>query len=359
MYSFLLNKDINEKTIVPCYFLYGEEIFLAEQFVENVKASLIPPEDEHFHIEKFRLGECSWMDVFDAARMVPFFMTSWRIIVVEIPIGNIDSLTPAEEKIFRDYFISPLAQTVIIIILPIKIHKYNPLYKLVSSLTTDFICIKEIKPLKKKQAQIWIDKRLSSLEKPATPEAKTRIFDMVGSDLGRLNSELEKIVTFVNEKNVIELDDVNQVSGWANPFLEYEIDNCLEDMAYDRSLIVLNELLNKEGLRPEYVLGRITGFFRNLLLAKLWLKENTKDKKAIFKEIKPHIQEKFGTFYTQRFRVFFSLTDRLSLADISTYIKELREIDLKIKTSDVSPQILIEGFLFRYCVMKPVLKKDF
>ena len=78
MYSFLLNKDINEKTIVPCYFLYGEEIFLAEQFVENVKASLIPPEDEHFHIEKFRLGECSWMDVFDAARMVPFFMTSWR-----------------------------------------------------------------------------------------------------------------------------------------------------------------------------------------------------------------------------------------------------------------------------------------
>jgi DNA polymerase III delta subunit len=353
VYSFLLNKDINEKTIVPCYFLYGVEIFLAEQFVENVKTSLIPPEDEHFHIEKFRLEECSWMDVFDAARMVPFFMTSWRIIVITIPKGKIDSLTPAEEKIFRDYFISPQAQTVIIIIMPIEVRKYNPLYKLISSLTNEFICIKEIKPLKDKQALLWIDKKLTSLEKHATFEAKKRLLEMVGSDLGRLNSELEKIVTFVNDKKVIELDDVNQVSGWAKSFFEYEIENCLEDMAYDRSLIVLNELLNKEGLKPEYVLGRITGFFRNLLLAKLWLKEKTKDKKAIFKEIKPQIQEKFGTFYTQRFKAFFLLTDRLSLADISTYIKELREIDLKIKTSDVSLQILIEGFLYRYCAIKP------
>jgi len=357
-FSFLLNKDINEKNIVPCYFLYGEEMFLAQQFVENVKTTLIPPEDEYFHIEKFRLEDSTWMDVFDSARMAPFFLTSWRILVIEISNDKKGALTQGEEKIFKDYFNSPPAQTVIILLLPGKIGKTNAIFRMISSLPSGLVCAKELKPLRDYQVMEWVGRKLDSLNKRATLEAKNRLLELTGNDLGRINNEIEKIVTFVDKKNPIELDDVNQVSGWVKSFAEYELANALERADFDQSLIVLNELLRKEKAKPEFIMGAITKFFRDLLLAKLWLKDK-KERKAIFKELKPQIQEKFGNFYSQRFRAFFSLLDRLSMTDLSDYLKELQEIDLKIKTSAPSPQILMERFLFKYCKKQSKLKGKF
>lgn len=84
-------------------------------------------------------------------------------------------------------------------------------------------------------------------------------------------------------------------------------------------------------------------------MAKFWLREKEKDKKSIFKELRPQIQERFGNFYTDKFREFFALVERIPMEDLARWLSELREIDFKIKTSDLSPQTLLEEFLFGYC----------
>jgi len=343
-----LSFKIEEGNVLPCYFFHGEETFLAYLFVQELKKSLISSEVENYNVEKFNLEENSWMEIIDVARTAPFFFSSWRIIVVELTGGKKDILSSTEKSILKDYLTSPSSQTVMVIIYSGKIKKSSSLFKLFSSLASSQVGVKELKPLKKRFLSIWIDKKLSLGGKSTTPEAKTRLEELVGGDLRRINNELEKLITFVGDRKIIELDDVNQISGWVKSFVEWEIADSLEKGDLKQSFLILDSLL-KEGVKPELVVGIISRFFRDLLLAKLWLWERQKDRKDIFKEIKPNIQERFGQFYRDKFRIFFSLVDKLSFKELNHFLNELGKIDLKIKTSDASAQILLESFLYDYC----------
>ncbi|MFP4081282.1 MAG: DNA polymerase III subunit delta [Candidatus Aminicenantes bacterium] len=350
MYSFLLNKEIDENTAASCYFFYGEETFLAYQFIQELKESLISADVQDYNVERFDLQEHTWMEIIDLARTVPFFLSSRRIILVEAAKGKGESLSSSEKKILKDYFSSPSTQTVMVIIFSGKIRKNSSLFKFFTSLPGSLVFMKELRPLRERALFAWMDRKLNSLEKTASVEAKERVKELAGNDLRRVNNELEKLVTFIGEKKEIELDDVNQVSGWVKTFFEWEMSESLERADFNQAVMVLNNLF-KEGTRPEFIVGIITRFFRDIFLAKLWLKERDKDRKAIFRELKPHIQERYGKFYRDKFNQFFSLVERLSLSGLNHFLDELRKIDLKIKTSDASAQSLLESFLFDYCFL--------
>ncbi len=343
-----LSREIKKGNILPCYFFYGQETFLAYQFVQELKESLISAEAENYNVERFNLEDNSWMEIIDVARTPSFFFSTWRIIVVKLAGGRKGALSSTEKSILKDYLASPSSHTVMIIIYPGKMKKGSTLFQFFSSFPPSQVFLKELKPLKKSSLSAWIDRELSLKGKAATSEAKTRLEELVGNDLRRISNELEKLVNFVGDKKIIELDDVNQVAGWVKSFVEWEIADSLEKGDFNKGLLILNNLF-KEGTKPELLVGIISRFFRDLLLAKLWLRDRQKDRKGIFKEIKPNIQERFGQFYRDKYRLFFSLVDKLSLKDLNFFLNELSQIDWKIKSSDASAQVLLEGFLYNYC----------
>lgn len=352
MYSFSLSKDIKEESLVPCYFFYGEETFLAYQFINELKQAIISPDVQDYNLERFNLEDHTWAEVLDLARTIPFFLSPWRIIVVEIPKGKRETLSSHEEKMLRDYFSSPSSKTVLIIVCQGKIDRSISIFKFFSSFPASTVCKKELKNLRGKALFTWMDEHFLSQGKTAAPEAKERLAELTGNDLRRAKNEIEKLATFVGEKKVIELDDINQVSGWIKTFFEWEISDSLSKANYKQCLLVLNNLLKKEGVKPVNILGSITRFFRDIFLAKLWLHEKEKDRKSIFKSLRPHIQEKFGSFYVDKFREFFSLVERFSMKDLNRFLEELESVDLQMKSSGLSPQILLEEFLFKYCEMR-------
>jgi DNA polymerase III delta subunit len=351
VYSFFLGSEIKEDNLLPCYFFHGGEPFLAYQFVDELKETLISPDIQDYNVEKFNLEDHSWIEIIDSARTLPFFLSPWRIIVVEAFKGKSESLTRSEERVLKDYFASPPSKTLLIIIFSGKLRKTSALYKFFSSYPRSLIYAKEIKPLKEKALFAWMERKLSSQGKHCSHEAKKRLEELSGNDLARVNSELEKIITFVGEKKIIDVDDINQVSGWVRSHFEWEIADSLGKADFERGLRVLTNLF-REGTKPEFILGLMVKFFRDIFLAKLWLKEKDMDRKKIFKELRPRIREKYGRFYTEKFREFFSLVERFSLSDLKYALGELEEVDLKIKRSSLAPQILLESFLFDYCRLR-------
>jgi len=337
-----------EDSLCPCYFFYGEEPFLAREFIERVKKILVDKDGEDNGLEKFQLEEHSWSEIIDVARTVPFF-TSRRLVVVEISDVRGAKPSTTEVNLLNDYFQTCSAQTVIVVVFSGKVRKSSPLVKYFSSLPSSSVVIEEMKPLKGRALLSWIKEQFHRCGKDLTFDAANRFADIAGNNLGRIHNEIEKIVVYVGEKKQIELDDINQISGWVKSFIEWEIADNLEIGDYKQSLIVLDKLLNKEGTRPEYILGTFSRFFSNILLAKLLLLEKNKDRKSIFREFKPQILEKYGDLYTRKFNGFFSLVDSLSLIDLNRFIAKLEKIDLQIKTSSLSLQTLLEGFLFEYC----------
>jgi len=330
-----------------CYVFYGEEKYIAEQFVLDLRAELMTPDTPVFNVERFDLETTRWADIIDTARTAPFFFAPWQIVVAGVSGEAKGKLSSLEEKIIKDYCLSPSSRTILVIIVSGRVKKSHPLVKFLGSLPSPSIVLREIKPLREKDLLAWMERRLGAHGKSATPEAAGRIAEIIGNDLQRVDNELLKIVSYVGDRKVIDVEDVHQVCDWTRSFVEWELSNSLEKADREQLLVVLNQFF-KEGERPEYILGIIAAFFRNILLAKVWLKEN-RERKEIFAQIMPQIQERFGDLYASRFRGFFSLVGAISEKDLNGFLAELERIDLAIKTTEVSPQIMLESFVFDYC----------
>jgi hypothetical protein len=54
--NFLLDQELKEETLLPCYFFFGEEPFLARQFIQQLREILIPPDAPDYSLERFDLG---------------------------------------------------------------------------------------------------------------------------------------------------------------------------------------------------------------------------------------------------------------------------------------------------------------
>lgn len=345
------HSDLSEESLVPCYFFFGEEVFLAYEFLDRVRKALITPDNQEYNLEKLKREDHSWAEVIDVARTVPFLFSSKRVIVVELTRKKDETLNATDKSILKDYLSSPSSQTVLIVILHGKVSRNTAIVRFFSSFPSSVIRLDELKVLRGKALGNWIEEKFQSEGKTITFEAQKRLVEIIGSDLGRLNSEIMKIGTFLDEKKLVELDDVNEVSGWVKSFTEWEMLDSLESSDYEQCVRVLENLFN-EGTRPEFIMSLFARFFRDIFMAKVWVMEKQKDRKEIFKELKPQIQEKFGSFYTTKFRQFFSLVDGLSRTELSHILQELETIDLKFKTSDLSLQTMLEGFLLRYTLLR-------
>lgn len=351
----LLGREIREADVLPAYFFYGEDLFQAERFIRDLQRVLVSPDVQGISLERFELLETRWRDILDIARTMPFFFAPWRLLVVEVEQQNKKEseedpldLSATEQQIIKEYFGAPTQKTVLIVLFKGKIRKTSSLYRLFSSLPKSVVDMKELKVLKNESLYAWVDEKLVALGKRAGSEAIDRLLEMTGNNLQQLDSELEKLATYVGEKKTIDVADVNKLADWVKIYLDWELTASLERSDLEQALMILNKRF-QEGDRPEHVLYNLVNFCRDLLAAKVWLREK-QDRKDIFRELKPQITERMGSFYWTKQREFFNLVEGLSQKEIVRLVTRLEEMDLKLKTTDTSPQALFESFVWEYCL---------
>jgi len=362
--SFFEKDELRGFDLDPAYFFYGGDIYPAFKFIEKIKEGLSSSEQKEIVTEKYELGTDSWADIIDSARTLPLISSSYRLIQVEIPPRrkqNVprkeEKLTSNEQKALRSYLSSPSEKTILIIIFNQSIKRNSPLLKYFQSLAEGCIHIKEFNLLKGKRVFGWIKKQVHEEGKKIDQYSCVRLVELVGNDLRRLNNEISKLVTFVGERKVIQIEDIELISGWVKPFIEWEIINSLEEADYKKCLVTLDKLVEKENIPPVVIMDKISSFFNDILLVKLRLIEGRKDKKSIFKEVKPFIPRKFKGLYQNKFAQIIEFAEQISIQDLRYYIEQLKDIDSKIKSTGLSFHELMDGFLFDYCKRKPDKKR--
>jgi len=330
-------------------------------FLEKLARDKFASDAADPQVERFELGKNSWQEIIDSARTLPLFSCSGRILLIESPARKKDreniptayeELGAQEKILLQEYFSAPVPETVLVMIFPGKIRKSSSLVRFFLSLGSTSVRVDELRPLKGNKINEWVRNKLREAGKNASQDAVARIVELAGNDLRRLFNELEKIVTFAGDKNLIELDDINMITGWVKSFVQWELSDHLEKADYRQCMITLDNLLDKENINKVMIIALVAGFFKDILLAKLRLKEGGKDKKAIFKEIKPHIHEGMGSFYQLHFDRLFRLTGIFSFPDLKHILNKLAQIDLQIKSTQLSFQELMAGFFFEYCEMR-------
>jgi DNA polymerase III subunit delta len=345
---------LGEKNVRTGYLFHGEELFPAREFLTGLKASLSTPDGEPASEDRYDLEETGWRDIVDSARNVPFFFSPWRLIVVEASKAGHGDLEKDEESVLREFFSAPTPRTVLVVLHAGKMAKTKALFKLFDALPESLVEIEEMKPLKESGFVEWTDRKVTALGKRIGSDAIDRLREIAGDDLRSLDSELEKLAAYIGDRKTIEPADVLAVTDGEREYKGYELTDALEKGDISQALVILDQQM-PEGARGEMMLGTLAGFFRDIFLGRIGLRQG-KDKKEIFREIRPNIKE-FFSFYSEKIRNYFAVVEGLSEDEFVRLMTELERLDIKLKTTDSDAKTMFEVFFndFGRAVRRPGL----
>jgi DNA polymerase III delta subunit len=364
--------ELREGTLLPGYFFFGEEDYLAEEFVDRLERALAGSSGGEFHLTRLDLDEAKWRDVVDAGRTAPFLFEPWRALVVRVPERQASPgrtaakgrgegeegrgtryLSALDQKILREYFADPPARTVMVVIRAGRVRRDDPIVRYFQSLPKTAVQVTEMKRLTEYRLMQRADEKARSLGKTLSEAARKRLFNLLGPDLRLMMNEISKLADFVGDKKGIDEADVSQATASQRDFQDYELDDALAAADFGRCAAILRDRLEDE--RPEQVLGRLAGFFRSLLDAQTWLREKSRTKDEIFQAFFAHISKTFGDLYRRKYDEFFGAVEGLTPAELRAILQKLRRLDRALKTTgakDAGEKVLFEAFLGEYCLAR-------
>lgn len=347
-----------------CFLFYGEDAFEAREFIEETRARLFAGKPAEFGVERYYVPETGWREIIDSARTTASLFADWRLIVVRVEAkqakpedeegdgaaaagpGRRGAAKGGGEEVLAEYLAAPSAQTVLVVVLAGQVRKSHPLIKLLTPFEDTTVEMEELKPLKAYNAAKWLGERAARRGVRLEPAATERLFEIAGYDKAVLAGELEKLSLFAGERRSVKANDIDRLAGWVKSFESYEIENGLLAADVRQTLIVVDRLF-RDGHRPEEIVSQMARFFRDLVMAKLRLREGA-SRQEVFAELKPQINPAFTSVYRPVFDRLFGLVDRLSFDDLRNLLGGLSGVDEKIKTTDGTPQALLERFVVEF-----------
>jgi DNA polymerase III subunit delta len=366
--------DLREGSLLAGYLFFGEEEYLAEEFIADLKRVLVDSSGGEVHLTRLDLDDAKWRDVLDTARTAPFLFEPWRAIVVRVPEPKSGSdrgadrkagadgkdgrgskyLCVTDQKVLKEYFADPPSRTIIVVIRSGRVRRDDAFVRFFQSLPKTAMSVTAMKRLNPAALMRRADEKARALGKSLTEGARKRLFEFLGQDLRLMMNEISKLAVFVGDKKGIEEGDVDQATAGQRSFQAYELDDALAAADFTKGAAILAELY-AEGERSEVIVGRLAGFFRNVLAAQTWLREKSRIKDEIFQAFFPYISKNFGDLYRRKYEDFFGVVEGLDPAELNALLAKLRQLDRTIKTTsskDAGEKILVETFLREFCLAR-------
>ncbi len=194
-----INEDIKHGSFKPVYLLYGEERYLRRQYRERLQKALCSEGDSmntHFYSGKdLPLGE-----IIDLAETLPF-LADRRVIFI-----NDSGLFKSGGEKMAEYLAQP-NDTAFFIFTESEIDKRSKLFKTVQSkgYAAEF-AVQDENTLKR-----WAASVLGKENKKITENTVQLLLGKTGTDMENIQMELEKLICYCMDRDVITDEDVEAV----------------------------------------------------------------------------------------------------------------------------------------------------
>ena len=182
-----------------------------------------------------------------------------------------------------------------------------------------------------KNAAAWIEKRVKKHGGAIERKAAAKLAGWIGRDLRRLDSEIQKLITYVNAARPIQEEDVTRLVSASFEANVFDLVDALGRRDGTRAMRELHRLLDL-GENPLGLLAMITRQFRLLIQVKE-LQEKSLPAPEMAKALGQHpfVIEKIG----QQARNF-------SMEQLERIYSHLLDLDVGIKTGEMSDVLALD-----------------
>ena len=255
-----IQEDIKTGNFRKAYLLYGEEAYLKQQYKTNLEKALNPDGDTM----NFAHYEGKGIDIrqlIDLCETMPFFADR-RVIILEDTgffKNKCDELA--------DYM-KELPEYLCLVFVENEIDKRNRMYKAVKACGR----IGEFVQQDEKTLMRWAAGILGKEGKKITQRDMELLLTMTGVDMGNLRMELDKLISYTGERDVVTREDIQAVCITQTQNKIFDMVRAVTEKNQKKALDLYYDLLTlKEP--PMRILFLLAKQFRQLLLVKEYTEE--------------------------------------------------------------------------------------
>ncbi|MBT8272714.1 MAG: DNA polymerase III subunit delta [Bacteroidia bacterium] len=306
-----LVKDIQNGNIKPIYFLMGEEPYYIDKVSEFIENNILKEEEKGFNQMVLYGRDVSIDDIVANAKRFPMMAERQVVIVKEA-----QDLSRNIEKLVS-YTENPQPSTVLVFNYKYKkIDKRKALYKSIKKTGVVF----ESKKLYENQVADWIRRVLSSKSYSITPKAAQMLVEFLGTDLSKIQNELDKLMLVVGKESQITPEIIEENIGISKDFNNFELRKAIGERNALKAHQIINYFADNPKDNPIVVtVSLLYNFFAQLLH---YHGLNDKSPRAVASSLR--INPYFVSEYTNAARNF-------PMKKVSKVISILHEFDVKSK----------------------------
>ena len=195
-----LNADLKSGQFKQVYLLYGEEGYLKKQYKDRfIKAML--PDGDTMNYAYYEGKNTDVKEVIDLAETLPFFAER-RLIVFE----NTGFFKTAAGADLADY-VKDMPETTYFVFVENEVDKRNKLYKAVNSKGYAV----ELSTQDEGTLKRWVFNLVRRENKEMSEAVITYFIGKVGTDMEKIQRELEKVICYAIDRNTLTKEDVDAV----------------------------------------------------------------------------------------------------------------------------------------------------
>ena len=324
--------DIKSGNIKPIYFLMGEEPYYIDKLSDFIEENVLAEDEKGFNQTVLYGRDVTIEDIIGTAKRYPMMAERQVVIVKEA-----QDLSKTIDKL-ESYAENPMLSTVLVIC-----YKYKTLdkrKKVTKELTKSGI-VYESKKLYENQVGEWIKRVLQGKNYGIEPKASAMLVEFLGTDLSKINNELEKLQIILPKGSTITPKDIEENIGFSKDYNNFELINALGSRNQLKAYQIVNYFAENEKANPLVVTtGTVFGFFVKLLKYHGLKDRNPKNVAAVLA---------VNAYFLKDYDIALK---QYPMKKVSQIVGTLRDIDVKSKgvganampTGDLLKEMLVKIF---------------
>ena len=303
--------DIKAGNIKPIYFLMGEEPYYIDKLADYIEQNVLSEDEKGFNQTVLYGRDVSVEDIVSTAKRYPMMADRQVVIVKEA-----QDLSRTIDKI-ESYVNNPMESTVLVFC-----YKYKTLdkRKKVTKLLAQNGIVYESKKLYENQVGDWIKRVLAGKKYTIDPKANAMLVEFLGTDLSKINNELEKLKIILPQGTMITPQHIEENIGFSKDYNVFELRKAIGE----RNQIKAYKIAENFAHNPkEYPLvmttGLVFGFFVQLLKYHGLKDKNPKNVAAAI-GVNPYFLKEYDL-----------AVKNYPMRKVSQIVGALRDIDVKSK----------------------------
>ncbi len=320
--------SLSSGSVSPLYLFFGEEELLIDEAVETLLDIVVDESVRSFNFEQFNAPDIDLRDVAERAMAYPM-MAERRVILLR----NVDKRLNARSSNdgFISYLEAPAETTVLVMTASSSRFLARGKAKKPYDKIFDNGTAVQFKKLYDRDLPGWIIERLKSKGRKIEQDAVALFVTYVGGSLRILDNEIEKLITFAEDRRSISVDDVRLVVGASREWNVFELQKAIGAKKLDLAIEIAERMV-RAGEPVQVILTMLVRYF-TMLWRLLEIRARSRDRGDMAKQLG------VPSFFIDE---YLEATTRYGLPGIRTAFESLLAVDIEIKTGRNDPSLLMQ-----------------